>query len=188
MNEHVVPIVPHTRTTSRGNFGRRAVVLARGMGPVGTSSPGRPHRVAPNSRFDGSSFVHPQARRPSPRVLNGHVPSRFRAGLPVPAVGHSGALLRHGLRILPPSAPLVAGGPRAEPPDQQFALRANLGHQQWKAPQRFPGALLPPADVPGVYRLKANSSGTSWRGRALPFGRRPLRGLTGCPPDAPGPT
>ncbi len=43
--------------------------------------------------------------------------------------------------------------------------------RQWTPSQRFPGDLLPPADVPGACRLKGKSLGASWRGRD------PLRGV-----------
>ena len=103
-----------------------------------------------------------------------------RGGVPAPAVGHSGANSGHG----PPFASL-------RPPLSRAGLESNclpgsshfgpVGPSAMETSSALPRGLTGcPPDVPGVYRLKANSSGTSWRGRV-----RPLGGLTGCPPDAP---
>ena len=103
---------------------------------------------------------HPRARFLSTRVLIGTGRLTSDGGLPAPAVGHSVEMLRHGLRISH-FGPPCHGRPSSRTACPAVRTSGQLGRQLWKAFQHFPGNLLPPADVPGVYRLKARSVGTS---------------------------
>ena len=127
---------------------------------------------------------HPRARFSSLWVHSGQRPWHFRAGVPAPAVGHSVEMLRHGLRISH-FGPPCHGRPssRTACPAVRTSGRGTSAMESVPALPR--GLTAPLADVPGVCRLKAHSSGTSWRGRD-PCGASP-RGAYWLPARRPRP-
>ena len=102
-------------------------------------------------------------------------PSRFQPGEPAPAASTQGQIPGTALHLLSLRPPLSRAARRVEPPARRFAL----------GPVR-PSAMETLSPLPRSLPAKAPLQRHFLEG-TRPLTGRPLGGLTGCPPDVPGP-